>query len=185
MTGSTIEDTEQQVKSKHALLQMIRNILIANDLQQERPMVAQEISLVDQVTEKLRSEGGRMTAQRKLILEVLESSPDHPTAEEIYTRARESDESLHLSTVYRTMRWLEEEGLVSSRWFDDERRQERFDPVTDDQVDHYHFRCRVCNAIVEFPEPLIDKIKANYQVRFGGVVENATLTLYGVCEHCR
>jgi Fe2+ or Zn2+ uptake regulation protein len=141
-------------------------------------------TLVAEVTEKLRSEGGRMTAQRKLILDVLETCSDHPTAEEIYVRAQESDSSLHLSTVYRTLRWLEEEGFVSPRWFEDERRQERFDTVFERQ-DHYHFRCRLCNEIVEFPEPLTDQIKASYEEKFGGRVESATLTLYGVCEKCQ
>lgn len=142
------------------------------------------VNFLDQVTKKLRAEGGRMTAQRKLILDVLETCSDHPTADEIYNRARESDSSLHLSTVYRTLRWLEEEGFVSPRWFEDERRQERFDPVVSQQ-DHHHFRCRRCNEIVEFPEPMIEQIKASYERQFGGKVESATLTLYGVCEKCR
>jgi Fe2+ or Zn2+ uptake regulation protein len=147
-------------------------------------MASQDISLIQQVTEKIRSDGGRMTAQRKLILAVLESYPDHPTAEDIYTRALEQDASLHLSTVYRTLRWLEEEGFVSPRWFEDERRQERFDTISDEKHDHHHFRCRLCNQIVEFPEPLIDEIKALYEERFGGSVESASLTLYGVCKAC-
>lgn len=147
-------------------------------------MVATDTPLLQQVIEKLRAEGGRMTAQRRLILEALECGDDHPTAEEIYHRARISDESLHLSTVYRTLRWLEEEGLVSPRWFEDERRQERFDPVGQDSGDHYHFRCRVCNDIVEFSQPLLDVIKQAYQDQFGGKVENASLTLYGICNHC-
>ena len=148
-------------------------------------MINSEATLLDQVTEKLRAEGGRMTAQRRQILEVLESGEDHPTAEEIYQRARAADESLHLSTVYRTLRWLEEEGFVSPRWFEDERRQERFDPVTQASADHHHFRCRICNEIVEFSDPLLEKIKDTYQEQFGGRVESASLTLYGVCEKCK
>jgi Fe2+ or Zn2+ uptake regulation protein len=148
-------------------------------------MTTVDVSLLEQVTEKLRSEGGRMTAQRKLILDVLESCTDHPTAEEIYSRALEKDASLHLSTVYRTLRWLEEEGFVSPRWFEDERRQERFDTILDEKHDHYHFRCRICNQIVEFPEPLIEQVKAFYEEKYGGQVENATLTLYGVCADCQ
>ena len=147
-------------------------------------MNAIETSLIEQATQKLHATGGRMTTQRRLILEVLDSCPDHPTAEEIYSRACESDETLHLSTVYRTLRWLEEEGLVSPRWFEDERRQERFDTVVDDGSDHYHFRCRVCNEIIEFAEPRIEEIKTAYEARFGGQVESATLTLYGVCSRC-
>jgi Fe2+ or Zn2+ uptake regulation protein len=141
--------------------------------------------LFHQVTEKLRAGGGRMTAQRRMILEVLESYPDHPTAEEVYLRARESDASLHLSTVYRTLRWLEEEGFVSPCWFEDERRQERFDTGGDGGQDHYHFRCQVCNQIVEFSEPLIERIKTIFEEQYGGSVESATLILYGVCETCR
>jgi Fe2+ or Zn2+ uptake regulation protein len=163
---------------------MIRKCLIANDLQHGDPMNTPAISLLDQVIDKLHAEGGRMTSQRKLILEALSSCPDHPTAEEIYTRACENDSTLHLSTVYRTLRWLEEEGFVSPRWFEDEHRQERFDTVQGDNGDHYHFRCRICNTIVEFPEPLVDEIKAAYQARCGGHIESATLTLYGICQRC-
>jgi Fe2+ or Zn2+ uptake regulation protein len=147
-------------------------------------MATISIPLIEQATEKLHAEGGRMTPQRRLILEVLEGCPDHPTAEEIYQRARETDPTVHLSTVYRTLRWLEEEGLVSPRWFEDERRQERFDPVMDDDHDHFHFRCRICNEIVEFSDPLIEAIKASYEARFDGKVESATLTFYGVCDRC-
>lgn len=125
-----------------------------------------------------------MTAQRKLILEVLENAPDHPTAEEIYHHARLCDPTLNLSTVYRTLRWLQEQGLVSPRWFEDERRQERFDTTLGEETDHYHFRCHICNAIIEFPEPLMETIKQDYQKRCGGRVESATLTLYGVCASC-
>jgi Fur family transcriptional regulator, ferric uptake regulator len=143
-----------------------------------------DVSLVEQIKTRLRAEGGRMTSQRRLILETLEDSPDHPTAEEIFELARRTDHSLHLSTVYRTLRWLEEEGFVNPRWFEDERRQERFDTVSDQNRNHDHFRCRVCNTIIEFSEPLVDEIKAAYQNRFGGRVESATLTFYGICEHC-
>ena len=126
-----------------------------------------------------------MTSQRRLILETLEDSPDHPTAEDIYIRARQNDASLHLSTVYRTLHWLEDEGLVSPRLFEDEeRRQERFDPVTADSSDHYHFRCRICNGIFEFSEPRINLIKEEYQAHYGGQVESASLVYYGVCKRC-
>lgn len=143
-----------------------------------------QASLLEQVSLRLQAEGGRMTAQRRLILETLENCADHPTAEEIYERACQADGTLHLSTVYRTLRWLESEGLVNPRWFEDERPQQRFDPVSM-EADHHHFRCRICNAIIEFSEPLIDTIKRNYEEQLGGQVETATLTLYGICHDCQ
>ena len=143
-----------------------------------------DLPFIEQITIRLRAEGGRMTAQRRLILETLQDCPDHPTAEDIFELARHKDGALHLSTVYRTLHWLEGEGFVSPRWFEDERRQERFDTISAENRDHYHFRCRVCNTIIEFPEPLMNAIKETYQLSFGGQVESATLTLYGVCEPC-
>jgi Fe2+ or Zn2+ uptake regulation protein len=194
MTNVRVLHDRQHLKShpvkgrieQTSLLQIVCNIIpegIATGRLWVNVMNQTGISLLNQVTQKLRADGGRMTAQRRLILQVLESCDDHPTAEEIYERARQDDATLHLSTVYRTLRWLEEEGFVSPRWFEEDRRQERFDPVMDPE-DHYHFRCHICNTIVEFPEPLIETIKAAYQIRFGGTVESATLTLYGVCQDC-
>lgn len=142
-------------------------------------------TLVEQVSLRLRAGNGRMTAQRRLILETLENCADHPTAEEIYARARQADGSLHLSTVYRTLHWLAEEGLVNPRWFEDERPQQHFDPVSEDDGDHYHFRCQICNNIIEFSEPLMDAIKQSFQQRHGGRIESATLTLYGICRDCQ
>ena len=143
-------------------------------------------SLLDQVTDRLRADGGRMTSQRKLILEALQDCPDHPTAEELYERVRESDPTLNLSTVYRTLRWLEEAGFVNPRWFEDERRRERFDPV--DQPgsvqEHYHFRCKRCNRIVEFSSPLLAKIVQDYEQEYQAQVESSALTLYGICQDC-
>ncbi len=142
--------------------------------------------LIQQAITQLRREGGRMTEQRRLILETLESRSDHPTAEDVYEQVRKDCPDINLSTVYRTLRWLEEVGLVGARWFEDEPRQERFDPVTHSgEVDHYHFRCRFCNHIIEFPAPLLEKIKSDFVTDYGGKVESATLTLYGICENCQ
>ena len=145
---------------------------------------SEDAPLAKLAEERLRAEGGRMTSQRRLILETLESCSDHPSAEEIFEQARLSDNSLHLSTVYRTLRWLEEVGLVNPRRFEDEPSLQRFDPIGAYHGDHYHFRCRNCNAIIEFSEPLLEEIKAGYEQRCGGLVESASLTLYGLCVDC-
>ena len=143
-----------------------------------------DLPLLQQITTRLHSEGGRMTSQRRLIVESLQFCAGHPTAEEIFEQARQKDGSIHLSTVYRTLRWLEEEGFVSPRWFEGERRQERFDTASAQNQDHYHFRCHLCNTIIEFSEPLMEDIKNDYQSSFGGRIESADLILYGTCAQC-
>ena len=54
--------------------------------------------------------GLRMTLPRKVILEVIESSEDHPDVEEMYRRAVEKDRSISIATVYRTIKLFEEAG---------------------------------------------------------------------------
>lgn len=140
-------------------------------------------NLIGQSEERLRAQGGRMTPQRRLILAALETLAGHPTAEELFNLVRKEDSSLNLSTVYRTLRWLEQEGLVSARFFNEERRQERFDPAY--PSDHQHFMCSQCKNVFEFDTGLIDQIKAEFARKSGAHVETGSITLYGLCSDCR
>lgn len=140
---------------------------------------------IETIRQTLRASGGRMTAQRRLIFETLIACDDHPTAEEIFARASRIQPELNLSTVYRTLRWLEQAGLVNARLFEGEPRMERFDPVGESPAEHHHFRCRACGAIIEFPAPLLEEIKAEFSREHGAIVESASLTLYGLCAACR
>jgi Fur family transcriptional regulator, ferric uptake regulator len=140
------------------------------------------MALLDDVTQRLRAQGGRMTPQRRMILDALACLGCHPTAEEIFEVVSLRDPSLNLSTVYRTLRWLESEGLVSGRRFDDATRQERFDPAT--PVEHHHFVCSVCKAVTEFELPLIERAKAAFAAAYQVQINSASLTLYGICVGC-
>ena len=139
-------------------------------------------SLVQDAQERLHAQGGRMTAQRRFILEALECLGCHPTAEEIFSVVQQRDPSLNLSTVYRTLRWLEQEGLVSTRRFDESRRQERFDAVL--PAEHHHFQCTACKSVIEFNDPLIQTIKAHFAGSSGCRVVSASVMLYGLCPRC-
>ncbi|MEW6179654.1 MAG: transcriptional repressor [Chloroflexota bacterium] len=143
-----------------------------------------QFDLIDTAEAQIHALGGRMTSQRRMILRALIECADHPTAEDIYQKVKEKNPALNLSTVYRTLRWLEEHGLVNSRRFDDEPRLERFDPVVQKGEDHFHFRCRMCNQIIEFDTPLVNTIKAEFVDCFSGYVESANLILYGLCSEC-
>jgi Fur family transcriptional regulator, ferric uptake regulator len=123
-----------------------------------------------------------MTEQRRLILETLKSVQGHPTAEELYQLVKQQAPNLHLSTVYRTMRWLEQEGMVNSLWLDDERRQERFD--TSYSSEHHHFVCTRCKQVVEFDSQDLLHIQHQYEQEHGVQVENASLVFYGLCQAC-
>jgi Fe2+ or Zn2+ uptake regulation protein len=139
-------------------------------------------TLINLATQRLHTQGGRMTSQRRMILEALNDLGSHPTAEEIFAVVNQRDPTVNLSTVYRTLRWLEQEGLVSARRFDEGRRQERFDAVL--PAEHHHFQCTVCKAVIEFDHPSIRAIKSQFAASSGCRVESASVMLYGICPDC-
>ena len=142
--------------------------------------------LVRAATTNLRTSGGRMTAQRRLILEALESLGGHPTADDVYAAVRARDPRLNPSTVYRTLDWLESSGLVSHCHLDagpGGEHCERYDPVT--PVEHHHFVCTRCGKVIEFAAPQIEAVEEQFARHQDAVVERAALTLYGLCANCQ
>lgn len=139
-------------------------------------------TLLQDARKRLQVQGGRMTAQRKLILETLESMSGHPTAEDLFGVVSQRDACLNISTVYRTLRWLEQEGLVSARRFDEDHRQERFDPAL--PIEHHHFLCTECKKVIEFNEPMDETIKKRFEVKYRTRVESTSIMLYGICKAC-
>jgi Fe2+ or Zn2+ uptake regulation protein len=134
----------------------------------------------------LRSTGGRMTMQRRLILETLESLGGHPTADEVYAVVQKRDPRLNPSTIYRTLAWLESAGLVSHCHLDagpSGEHSERYDPVT--PVEHHHFVCTTCGQVTEFEAPQLEAIKAEFAAEHNAAVEKAALTIYGLCATCQ
>lgn len=124
-----------------------------------------------------------MTAQRRLILESLEDTGGHPTAEELCAVVKQCDPNIHLSTVYRTLRWLEQEGLVSARRFDEKQRQERFDPAL--PTEHDHFICKACQRVIEFNYPQKQSIRDQFEIETGAAVEIISIEFYGLCADCK
>ncbi len=61
--------------------------------------------------------GLKMTGQRRVIARVLSDAEDHPDVEEVYRRAAALDERISIATVYRTVRLLEENGILERHDF--------------------------------------------------------------------
>jgi Fe2+ or Zn2+ uptake regulation protein len=134
-------------------------------------------TLLEDAIQHLKKQGGRMTGQRRMILEMLECLGCHPTAEELYASVKPRDPSLSLSTVYRTLRWLEQEGLISARRFEEGSRKDRFDPASPNE--HYHFLCTSCHQVIEFDDSRVEAIREQIETQFNAC-ERTSLVLYGV-----
>ncbi|HYF09874.1 MAG TPA: Fur family transcriptional regulator, partial [Acetobacteraceae bacterium] len=92
--------------------------------------------------------GLKMTGQRRLIARVLSEADDHPDVEEVYRRAMALDSRVSIATVYRTVRLLEEKGILERRDFGGGRA--RYDPT--DRGHHHHLIDVDSGRVIEFAD---------------------------------
>src|SRR3569623_3407821 len=126
--------------------------------------------------EQCVKKGMRLTAQRRVIAQVMESAEDHPDVEELYRRASAQDPRISLSTVYRTLNLFEEAGLVTKHDFKDGRA--RFEPIPDELHDHLiDIRS---GKVIEFRNEEIEAIQEVIAKRLGYRLVDHRLELYAV-----
>jgi Fur family transcriptional regulator, ferric uptake regulator len=122
----------------------------------------------------IKTVGMRMTEQRKVILRVLADSNDHPDANELYHRAHAIDGGVSLSTVYRTLRLLEEKGAIQRHAFDEGRA--RFENT--DTEHHDHLIDLDTSRVIEFRSEKIEKLQAEIAAELGYDIVRHKLELY-------
>ncbi|MAM33643.1 MAG: transcriptional repressor [Micavibrio sp.] len=118
--------------------------------------------------------GLKMTGQRKIILNVLSQSEDHPSVEEIYERSKEIDSSISMATVYRTIGLLHELDLVIRHDF-----KESFARYELNHKDHYHLIDMETGKVIEFESEEIERLKEKIAEELGYEVVDYRLELYG------
>jgi Fur family ferric uptake transcriptional regulator len=117
---------------------------------------------MSQLAEVLRERGLRMTPQRQLILDAIESLEGHISAEAVHSRITTQFPQINISTVYRTLDLLEEMELVRHTHFDDGVAQYH---LAQTEL-HQHLICRGCGTEqeldVEILRPLSDLLNREY-----------------------
>ncbi len=125
--------------------------------------------------EELRRAGVRITRPRRIIVEILTATEDHPDATEIFRRAIEIDKSISLSTVYRTMKLLEGLGAIHRHAF--EGGPSRFEQAAGDH--HDHLIDIDTGGVIEFRSPKIEELQQEIARSLGYDIVHHRLELYG------
>ena len=132
----------------------------------------------DDLADRLRQQGLRLTPQRQLILRAVEELR-HATPDEVLAHVRTQVSSVNASTVYRTLEVLEELGLVRHTHLSDRA------PTYHSTVEHEHVHvvCRRCRAVTSYDPalvtPVIEQLAAD-----GFTVDVGHLAIFGVCAAC-
>jgi Fur family transcriptional regulator, peroxide stress response regulator len=125
-------------------------------------------------------QGVKATHQRTEILRELVATQEHPDAETIYARVRQRIPTISLDTVYRTLRMLEDKGVIAR--VGATRDRARFDANTDR---HHHFVCRECGTIGDFYSDVLDLFPVPHDVAEMGSVDWVYVELRGRCRQCQ
>jgi len=124
--------------------------------------------------------GRHLTAQRRLLLDLIHSARGHIDAKELYRRASSQDASISLATVYRNLRLFQDLGLVDETRLG--RTSHQYEPKR--SAEHQHFVCTYCGRVIEFQTPLVDNVIERFQQEQGVKVTKTEFYLEGVCRQC-
>lgn len=124
----------------------------------------------------------KMTPQRKLILETILKRNDHVSSEELYARVKKKDSSIGQATVYRTLKLLNEAGIIEPLDFADG--VTRYEPSYGKEH-HDHLICEKCGKNIEILDETIEKRQENIAKKHGFILCSHKMYLYGLCSDCK
>jgi len=122
----------------------------------------------------------RNTRQRGVILDILQESCSHPTAETIYREARRVLPNISLGTVYRNLNFLRDQGTVREIR-PSEGGSSRFDGT---DTPHAHFHCVHCSALLDIPLPAALENLRFPETDSISAVSAIDLHVLGTCSGC-
>lgn len=122
----------------------------------------------------------KLTRQRQVVLRVVGETQEHPTASEVFEQARKLLPTISYATVYNSLRYLKEAGLVLEITFGNG--ASRYDSETSR---HDHALCTECGKLVDFDIAETVELMRSAARRTRFKPESIHLTLMGLCPDCR
>ncbi|CCZ48349.1 MAG TPA: transcriptional repressor [Mediterranea massiliensis] len=131
------------------------------------------------VIERLQSHNIKPSVQRIAIMQYLMEHYTHPTVDEIYTALAPGIPTLSKTTVYNTLKLLDEHAAIQTLTIDG--RNTCYDG---DTRPHAHFFCKACNKVYDMPCPSDFPTGENPDAE-GHEIQEIHLYYKGICKHCR
>jgi len=132
------------------------------------------------ILDRLRRDGGRVTASRRAVIDAMVASASHHmTAADVVDAVRSGHPDFHESTVYRTLDRLTDLGVIA-------RIQIGPGPAVFhlSATRHHHLVCDRCGAVEEAPPDVLDAVAARVGRDHGFVVDPSATSIHGRCRAC-
>ena len=129
---------------------------------------------------QLRARGYRMTPQRMAILHVLHHNGTHLSPGKIYKQAQAELPGLTEPTVYRTLEFLADNGLVRPSYSSSGH-------LTYEIAgrEHHHMICRICEEEIEVQHTLLESLYRLLELSSGYRSIDSHITFFGICPNCQ
>ncbi len=134
--------------------------------------------------QELISRGVRMTHQRRLLVEIIQSADRHLDALELWEKARQRDATLNKVTVYRTLALLKKHGLVDELDLLHLQGGRHYYEARTTR-DHIHLACLKCGRIQEFESSLFEKLKGQIERERRFHINVVRVEAGGYCDKCQ
>lgn len=121
-----------------------------------------------------------LTKQRQAVLQVIRESNEHLTANEVFEDARRILPGISFATVYNSLRYLKNEGLIGEvRFGADAARYDR------KLTRHDHAICNNCEKLVDLELSIPNGLLKEAAKRSRFEAESIEFTLRGLCPECK
>lgn len=137
-------------------------------------------TVIDAFYKKCRESKLKLTPQRLMLYRELLTSDDHPSAENMYRKAKKVFPSISFDTVNRTLLTFSKLGIV--KVVEGYGNPRRFDA---NLQDHHHFRCVECMDIVDIYNRSFDELEIPVDIRQKHLVLGKKVILEGICSRCQ
>jgi Fur family ferric uptake transcriptional regulator len=136
---------------------------------------------LQELMDRARKQGLRMTRQRVLILQALCELEGHASAEQVYDRVTLHRRDVDLSTVYRTLERLRDLRILSQA--DLGRGCAEYELVTDRP--HHHLICQGCGRMIDLDHAYLAPLAEAVDQGFGFDPILDHMAIFGLCRACR
>jgi Fur family transcriptional regulator, ferric uptake regulator len=125
----------------------------------------------------------RLTAQRRLLIDIIQNAKRHLDAAALLETARKRDPRVNRATVYRTLALLKKLSLIDELdLMHLEGEKHYYEAKT--QSDHLHLACFRCGEIIEYASPTFERLKQEIGAESGFRITVTRLEVGGTCARC-
>jgi Fur family ferric uptake transcriptional regulator len=126
----------------------------------------------------------RSTRQGSAVRDALGAAPGFCSAQDVYATLRAAGSSVGLSTVYRHLQGLVDDGLVDVIHTPDGETTYRYCGAAGGQRHHHHLVCRQCGRTEEIEGRAVEKWAESVAQAHGYTAVDHTVELFGLCATC-